>query len=115
MAGLIAAALLAGCGGNAPSEPQGLSGVGPVSAGSQAQYADCEHWNSGTAEDKLATIADIRGQLTPQDSRNSDSGYPDEAALELFDRVCSYEFAAKLRLYKLYARAAAFAPLRSDG
>ena len=60
---------------------------------------------------RYATIEDIRGQLTPQSSETAESDLSDEAAYELFDHTCANDFAADLRLYKLYAHARAFAPL----
>ena len=60
---------------------------------------------------RYATIEDIRGQLTPQSSESAVSDLSDEEAYRLFQRVCVNDFSDELRLYKLYARAQAFAPL----
>jgi hypothetical protein len=114
---LIAAlALLAGCGdsGDSGDAPEG-EGVGPVVGGSTAQFASCKDWVGGTEEERYATIEDIRGQLTPQSSETAESDLSDEAAYEMFEHSCEAEWAASLRLYKLYARAQPFAPLAGDG
>jgi hypothetical protein len=111
---VAAAALMAGCGGeeaapaasSTPSEP-----VGKVVAGSVAQYVDCEDWQAGTREERMATIADIRGQHTPQRSTTAASPLSDERAYEMFQKTCAAEWAGSLRLYKLYVKAQAFAPL----
>ena len=91
-----------------------MAGVGPVRANSTAQFASCRDWRRGSEDQRYATIADIRGQLTPQTATDPDSGLPDEAAYEIFEKVCANDYATSLRLYKLYARAQAYAPLRTD-
>jgi hypothetical protein len=117
---LLAAAVLglgacgegdSGDGGPADSEVQG---VGPVRAGSTAQFASCRDWRRGTEEQRYATIADIRGQLTVQTATEAVSDLPDEAAYRMFEKVCATDYSDALRLYKLYARAQAYAPLRTD-
>jgi hypothetical protein len=91
-----------------------VQGVGPIRANSSAQFADCRHWRRGTAEQRYATIAEIRGQLTPQGSATAESDLPDSVAYEIFQKTCASEGSGSLRLYKLYAPAQAFAPLRAD-
>jgi hypothetical protein len=118
---LAAAVIASGCGGDdsasgesaaaasgpgAPAEP-----VGEKVAGSVAQFADCDDWNGGTREERLATIADIRGQHTPQQSESAASPLSDERAYEIFEKACAPDYAGSLRLYKLYVRAQGFAPL----
>jgi hypothetical protein len=73
--------------------------------------AQCRDWNAGTEAQKQATIDDIRSSLTPQSQEESGTALSDERAYELFERSCKEEFAQGFKLYKLYARAAAFAPL----
>jgi hypothetical protein len=110
-------ALLAGCGDSGEPGDEGSAeteGVGPVVAGSTAQFASCRDWVAGTEEERYATIEDIRGQLTPQNSETAESDLSDEEAYELFEHSCEAEFAASLRLYKLYAHAQGFAPLAGD-
>jgi hypothetical protein len=115
---LIAAlALVAGCGDSGESGDAGAEaeGVGPVTAGSTAQLASCRDWKEGSEEDRYATIEDIRGQLTPQNSETAESDLTDEAAYDLFEHTCEPEWAGSLRLYKLYSHAQPFAPLAGDG
>jgi hypothetical protein len=111
-----ALALVAGCGDSEEPDPgrADARGVGIVTAGSTAQFASCRDWRNGSEEDRYATIEDIRGQLTPQSSETAESDLSDEAAYELFEHSCTEDFASALRLYKLYARAQAFAPLATD-
>lgn len=117
LAGLVALAALAGCGGDEPAPTattapiQDVDPVGLSRAGSVSQFADCGDWNGATREERLATIADIRGQHTPQQSTTAASPLPDERAYEIFEEACSPEWADSLRLYKLYVRVQGFAPL----
>jgi hypothetical protein len=112
----VVLALLAGCGdsGEAAGEAEASEGVGPVVAGSTAQLASCGDWVKGTEDERYATIADIRGQLTPQSSETAESELSDEAAYEMFEHTCEPEWAASLRLYKLYAHAQPFAGLAGE-
>jgi hypothetical protein len=96
-------------------EPVDIRGVGLVSGNSTAQFASCEDWRKGSVKQRYATIEDIRGQLTPQRSESAESDLSDEAAYRIFQHACKPEFADKLRLYKLYAHAQAFAPLTKGG
>ena len=91
-----------------------MVGVGPVRANSTAQFASCADWRRGSEEERYATIADIRGQLTVQTDPDATSDLPDDAAYAMFEKVCALSYSDSLRLYKLYARAQAFAPLRTD-
>jgi hypothetical protein len=95
--------------------PVDIRGVGLVSGNSTAQFANCRDWRGGSMKRRYATIEDIRGQLTPQSSKSAVSDLSDEKAYRIFQRVCASEFSDELRLYKLYARAQAFAPLTRDG
>ena len=107
---VVAMALIAGC-GDADSDggAAATEGVGPVVAGSTAQLASCGDWVKGTKDERYATIKDIRGQLTPQGSETAESDLSDEAAYAMFEHTCEPEWAASLRLYKLYAHAQPFA------
>ena len=107
---LIAGALV-GCGGDATAQDPPAQAVGEPVGGSVAALAQCRDWNAGTEAEKQATIADIRSSLTPQSQEESGTALSDERAYELFEHSCTEDFAQGFELYKLYARAAAFAPL----
>jgi hypothetical protein len=117
-----AAVALPACGGtdddggdrNAPvggdrNAPVDIRGVGLMSGNSTAQFANCRDWRGGSVKRRYATIEDIRGQLTPQSSKSAESDLSDQDAYQVFQRVCANRFSDELRLYKLYARAQAFA------
>ena len=115
---LVAAVVaLPACGANSDGAsrhgdaPVDIRGVGLVRGNSTAQFANCGDWRLGSVKRRYATIQDIRGQLTPQSSGSAASDLSDRAAYGVFQHACAADFSDKLRLYKLYARAQAFAPL----
>lgn len=125
-AAVLAAAAAAGCGGGEEeartasasasaagtrSQEAPAEAVGIDRAGSVAQFADCGDWRRATRAQRFATIADIRGQHTPQRSRTAASPLPDERAYEVFQEACKPPWAESLRLYKLYVKVQGFAPL----
>jgi hypothetical protein len=123
-AALLLLIALAGCGSDddgATSEEAGrqdtvvdISGTEPVGqmvAGSVAALVTCRDWEDADGDERLATIADIREQLAPQDSGITLPQLTDEEAAEVFDNSCKIESSGGFRLYKLYAQAAGFVTL----
>ena len=109
---LLVGVLIGGCGEDEDSGGEPASeGVGPVKVGSVAAGAQCRHWNRGSEAEKLATISDIRSQVNLESGTVETPALTDEQALELFDHACAEDFAAGLKLYKLYAQRAGFQPL----
>ena len=106
----LAAVLLASC-GSEPQPADEADAVGQKLVGSVAAMAQCSDWNSGSRDQRVATIHDIRQQINLKDSAVQTPELSDEAAYEVLDNTCSKDFAGSFRLYKLYARAASFAPL----
>jgi hypothetical protein len=99
----------------AAAEPGGaVAPLGEETAGSVAQLAQCRDWNRGDEAEKLATIDDIRSQVNLQDSGFDAPPLSDDEAMQLFDNACSPSFAQGFRLYILYARGAAAAPLARE-
>ncbi|HEX8205760.1 MAG TPA: hypothetical protein VF587_06860 [Solirubrobacteraceae bacterium] len=113
LAGLAALLALAGCGGDESSSSPAAAAkpLGMESAGASVQFADCGDWRGGSREERMATIVQLRGHLTPQRSASAESTLPDDHAYEVFERACEPKFAESFRLYKLYVRAQGFAPL----
>ena len=108
---LAAALALASCGSDSRSaEPRAAKPVGEELVGSVAQMAQCSDWNAGTREQRVATIHDIRQQVNLKDSAVKTPELSDRAAYEVLENTCTKDFAGSFRLYKLYARAASFAP-----
>ncbi len=111
-AALALAAALAACGdSDSQSATEEVSGVGQERAGSVAALAQCSDWNEGTEEEKLATVTDIRAQLNQAGADGPTPSLPEQEAYDLFERACANDYAAGFRLYKVYARAAAFSSL----
>ena len=113
-AGLAATALVAaGCGSDAPkrSAAPAAKPVGTENQGSVVQFADCADWNRGSAAEKQATVVALRGQLTPQRSADAASPLPDDRAFDIIEKTCTEGGIDSLRLYKLYVRVQAYAPV----
>lgn len=91
----------------------GTEPVGEETAGSVASLVECRDWNEANNAQRLATIEDVRSQLNPEDPGQEDApALTDAEAQELFDGSCRPAWAQGFRLYKLYARAVGFVPLR---
>lgn len=110
MVAVALAASAAACGEQSGDQEE-AQGVGPVKAGSVAAGAQCRHWNRGTEEEKRVTIEDIRSQINLESGTVETAGLTDDQAYELFEHACAEDFAAGLKLYKLYVQRAAFQPL----
>lgn len=108
--GLAALLALAAC-GSEPEREREAKAVGQVLVGSVAQMATCSDWNGGTREQRVATIHDIRQQINLKDSAVQTPELSDDVAYEILTNHCGKGYAGSFRLYKLYARAASFAPL----
>ena len=100
-----------GCGDDDARSAAAAKPLGYESAGATVQFADCGDWRGGTHEERLATVEQLRGHLTPQRSRSAASPLPDDRAYAAFERACAPPWAESLRLYKLYVRVQGFAPL----
>ena len=114
---LAVALALAACGGDPEPSARGERKAEPVGrdlAGSVAPTAQCSDWNRGTRRQRLATIHEIRRQVNLRDSAVRTPELSDRAAYEVLDNTCRKDFAGSFRLYKLYARAAAFAAFAED-
>jgi hypothetical protein len=95
-------------------EPTTAKPVGQQLVGSVAQMAQCSDWNAGTRPQRLATIHDIRRQVSLRDSAVRTPELSDRAAYAVLENTCRNDFADSFRLYKLYARAASFAAFAED-
>ena len=100
------------CGNQTDDTEDPARPVGQELGGSVAQLVQCRDWVGATDEQKLATVADIRSQVNREDAGVSASELSDDEAIEVFDNGCDEPAAAGYRLHILYARAAAFKPLR---
>jgi len=92
----------------------GTDAVGENLAGSVASLVECRDWNEATPEQKLATIDDVRSQVSREGGAVSSPALTDAEALAIFDSACEPGYAQGFRLYKLYSHAAGFAPLARE-
>lgn len=109
LAAAIGALAVSGCGGG--EEPPPAEPLGQKLGGSVATMVACKDWAGGPRDRKLATIADIRSQVSRDDTAVKSPPLSDTEAMQLFDRECARSYASGFRLYVLYARAAGWAPL----
>jgi hypothetical protein len=107
----FAAAAVAGCGDGDGTSDGDAEAVGEVRVGTVAPLAQCRDWLGADADERIATIEDIRRQVNTGDLEHENAELTDEQAADVFDGACENDFAAGFRLYKLYYRAAAFQPL----
>ena len=111
LATLAGSLLLAGCGDGDTADGE-AEPVGQELGGSVAQLVQCRDWLGATDAQRVATIEDIRSQVNREDAGVTASALSDDEALEVFDNGCDQPYATGFRLHVLYARAAAFKPLR---
>jgi hypothetical protein len=103
---LCTGALLAGCGGESATPPP-VPGT-PSGLQLSARQSDCTDWNEATVDQRGATIDAIREFEGGPTTGGTGAVLADEDAYRLFENYCSQDFARAFKLYKLYARAAAF-------
>jgi hypothetical protein len=104
---LIALVALAGCGDDDGSAQRSLQGP---QLDDPINLADCRDWNQGSVDEKLGTVRAIREFLGGPVPGTGGRGatLDEDQAYDLFQGWCENEFARGFKLYKLYARAAAF-------
>jgi hypothetical protein len=103
-----AAFTLGACGDESSSgTPAGELG-GPAIEG-PLQLVSCEDWNAAGTDERLGTIAQIKNFIGgPSGNGGRGAIIDDDVAYDLMEGQCDEDYARGFRLYKLYARAAAF-------
>jgi hypothetical protein len=109
---IVAAALALAASACGDGDEDGAEPVGEELGGSVAQLVQCSDWAGATDDQRLATIEDIRSHVNQEDSGVAASELADGETMEVFDHGCANPAAGSFRLYVMYARAAAFKPLR---
>lgn len=113
-AAIAASATIAGCGGSGDAGASPDQGVGPR-IGQSIRLFNCEDWRRSDAATRLAVVRQLKGIVggTVVGGRTGAIGHgnvlEDEQAYDLFEGNCKQPYAHAFVLYKLYARAAAFA------
>ena len=111
-----------GAGGGSADRPtsdevvdvSGTEPVGQVTAGSVAGRVECRDWSRATEDERLATIEEVRAAINLEGTGADAPPLSDDEAAAVFDGACDEPYARGYRLYKLYARAAGFAPLARE-
>ena len=100
--------LLGGCLGGDSGAPVRAAGGPQLSA--PIRLADCRDWHAGTIRERYGTIEQIRKFSGGPSGSPAGHGptMRDSTAYKLFEARCKPSFAGYVKLYKLYARAAAF-------
>jgi hypothetical protein len=103
--------MVGGCGDDSSEATDAGSGaLGSPEVEVTAREADCTDWNEASVEERQATIEALREFEGGPTTGGTGVTIPDDRAYELFENYCANEFARAFKLYKLYARAAAFQP-----
>jgi hypothetical protein len=105
---LAATALLVGCGGDDASPPEVPGDSSEIAL--TAREADCEDWNGATVDERGALIDALEEAEGAPTTGGTPAVLSEDQAYDLLENYCSESFAAAFKLYKLYARAAAFQP-----
>lgn len=119
-AGMLAAGVLAGCGGGsssgaAPGSSKAAARtptVVNVDLGVDYRLANCRDWKRGSEAQRRGTVEEIAGFAggpVGNDNGQGNTLAPDQA-YTLFENWCAQPVARAFKLYKLYTRAAAFTP-----
>jgi hypothetical protein len=113
---LAAAASLLACGGAGGRSAGAAPTIRPRDAPAPIQLATytCAQWRSAEPETRAVVVQELhRFYGLPVSGRRRTRAYGtvlrDGQAWQLFDGYCAQRFAASFTLYKIYARAAAFA------
>lgn len=116
LAGVLATALLAGCGGGGERSAKSPAAGGPrvveQDLGADYRLANCVDWRRGTPQQRKGTIEEIRGFAGGPVGNDNGQGnvLSPQQAYRLFADWCARPYARHFKLYKLYVRAAAFTP-----
>ncbi|HYU62047.1 MAG TPA: hypothetical protein VEK39_14925 [Solirubrobacterales bacterium] len=107
MSAILGVTALGGCGGG--GMPTDQQSAGPA-IDAPLELADCSDWNAASLSEKLGTVRQIRETLGAPTGDPGFSGatLDDQDAYDLFESACEEDLARGFKLYKLYARAAAF-------
>ena len=107
---VLACALLvgAGCGDDEDRTDPGSSAIGSPDVQTSAREADCADWNRASVSDQQVIVESIAEFQGGGPSGTVGRTMPTEQAYEVFERFCENDYASAFKLYKIYARAAAF-------
>ena len=97
------------CGDSDDRADSGSSALGSPDVQLTAREADCTDWNEASVEQRQVIVDSLaEHEGGPTEAGGTGATLPDEEAYDLFDRACAEESSRAFKLYKTYARAAAF-------
>ena len=111
VAALCAAALVAGCGGDAPDRAAAPAD-GPLGPDARLQTATCREWRAAPAHQRRNTVD--RLEEVAAGPRMEGVTLRDGVAYETIQARCKPEFARGFLLYHLYNSAAGFRSLAEE-
>lgn len=106
---LCGALLTAGCGDSDDAADRDSAALGSPDVQTSTREADCQDWKAASVEDRQVIVASIAEFEGGGPSGTLGATLPDDEAYDLFERACEPQYANAFKLYKIYARAAAFA------
>ena len=98
-----------GCGDSDDTSDPGSAALGSPDVQTTVRDADCSDWNGATVEDRQVIVESLSEFEGGAPTGTVGRTLPDEEAYDLFKRACEPDYAGAFKLYKIYARAAAFA------
>jgi hypothetical protein len=102
------ALLAAGCGDSDDAANRDSAALGSPDVQTSTREADCEDWNAASVEDRQVIVASIAEYEGGAPTGTVGRVLSEDKAYELFERACEPDYAGAFKLYKIYARAAAF-------
>ena len=112
VAGVLACCslLATGCGDANDSSGPDSSALGSSDVQTTVREADCTDWDDASVEERRVIVESITEFEGGAPTGTQGRTLPEDEAYDLFERLCEQEYASAFKLYKIYARAAAFQP-----
>ena len=109
---MCAVALVGGCGGSSTSRKAQVGYSTGPGVGASIRTAECSDWQRGSVAARRRTVVELRkfagGPVGSSAGIQRGPVLDDARAYNLLQSYCANYYARGFKLYKLYARAAAF-------
>ena len=97
-----------GCGDDSNAPDSGSSALGSPDVALTARQASCTDWSEAGVEERQVMIDALTKFEGGPTTGAVGATLKDDEAYDLFERACANDYARAFKLYKVYARAAAF-------